>query len=280
MHVQMILLTLATTFLFHHLGQGSETWSRRWHWAWIRLAVPPLLMTTTAFAILCMSLQGSLTWDNQITFFLSTFWLLWMGLCGLRIAVSAQRTIQNVQNLPLVTLCGQPARLVQDPGIFAAQVGFWQSELMVSQGLFEDLHGDHLAAVLAHESAHRHYRDTFWFFWLGWLSDTMTWFPKTQKLWAEVLLLREQRADRRAAAQVDTLVMAEALLQVASSRHHQAHFCVPALSAAENLSERIEALLQPEKLEPEKQFYSWVWWMTIVLPLATLPFHTLARHCP
>ncbi|MBC7880156.1 MAG: hypothetical protein H7Y37_02380 [Anaerolineae bacterium] len=108
----------------------------------------------------------------------------------------------------------------------------------------------------------------------------MAWFPNTPKLWEEVLLLREQRADRRAAAQVDALVMAEALLQIASSRHHQAHFCVPALSAAENLSKRIEALLQPENLEPEKPSYPWVWWMIIVLPMATLPFHTLTRHCP
>jgi Zn-dependent protease with chaperone function len=280
MHLQMILLALIVTMLFHHLSHGVENWSRRWHWAWIRLAIPPLLLTTTAAAILSMSMQGSLTWDNQIAFFFATFWLLWVGLCGFRLTLSAQRTIQNLQELPLVCVAGQPARLVQDPGIFAAQVGFWESELMVSQGLFDTLQEKHLAAVLAHESAHCHYRDTFWFFWLGWLTDTMGWLSTTPKLWQEALLLREQRADRRAAVQVDALVMAEALLQVASSRHHQTHVCVPALSAAENLSERIEALLHPEILEPEKLAYAWIWWMTVALPLATLPFHSLIRHCP
>jgi Zn-dependent protease with chaperone function len=280
MHLQMLLLALVVTMLFHHLSHGVENWSRRWHWAWIRLALPPLLLTTTASAIVSMSMQGALTWENQIAFFFATFWLLWVGGCGFRLTLSAQRTLQNLQKLPLVFVGGQPARLVQDPGIFAAQVGFWESELMVSQGLCNTLQEQHLAAVLAHESAHYHYRDTFWFFWLGWLTDTMGWLSTTPKLWQEALLLREQRADKRAVAQVDALVMAEALLQVASSRHHQAHVCVPILSAAENLSERIEALLNPETPKPEKYFYFLTWWMIVVFPLATLPFHTLVKHCP
>jgi Zn-dependent protease with chaperone function len=280
MHLQMILLALVVTVLFHHLSHGVENWSRRWHWAVLRLAIPPLLLTTTATAILSMSMQGTLTWDNQIAFFWSTFWLLWVGVCGLRLMLVAQRTIQHMQTLPLITAAGQPARLIQDPGIFAAQVGFWESELMISQGLCDTLQEKHLAAVLAHESAHCHYRDTFWFFWLGWLTHTMAWLSTTPKLWQEALLLREQRADRRAAVQVDALIMAEALLQVASSQHAQTHFCVPAFSAAENLSERIEALLHPENLEPEKRAYSWFFWMITLLPLATLPFHSLVRHCP
>jgi Zn-dependent protease with chaperone function len=280
MHLQMILLALAVTMLFHLLSHGGENWSQRWHWAWIRLAIPPLLLTTTASAILSMSMQGALTWDNQIAFCLSTFWLLWVGLCGFRLVLAAQRTIQNLQKLPRITVAGQPARLVQDPGIFAAQVGFWENELMVSQGLFDTLQGEHLAAVLAHESAHCHYRDTFWFFWLGWLADTMGWLTTTPKLWQEALLLREQRADKRAVTQVDALVMAGALLQVASSQYSQTHVCVPVLSAAENLSERIEALLHPDTLEHEKPLYAWGWWMIIALPLATLPFHTLVKHCP
>lgn len=272
----MILLALAVTILLQRTNNQLEHWSQRWNWALISLAMPPLLLTTTAFAILSMSLQGSLTWDNQIAFFLATFWLLWVNLCGCRLVISAQRTMRGLRKLPRITIAGQPARLIQDSGIFAAQVGFWHSELMVSQGLLEKLGGDHLAAVLAHESAHCHYRDTFWFFWLGWLTDAMGWL--TQKQWQELLLLREQRADRRAAAQVDALVMAEALLQVAGFRHTQEHFCVPALSAAENLSERIKALMHSESAEPMP--YPWLWWMIIALPLATLPFHAIAKHCP
>jgi beta-lactamase regulating signal transducer with metallopeptidase domain len=280
MHLQMILLALVVTILVHHFSHGTENWGQRWRWARIRLAIPPLFLTSTALAILSMSMQGALTWDNQIAFFLATFWLLWVGLCGFRLTLAAQRTVQNVQKLPRISIAGQPARLVQDPGIFAAQVGFWQSELMVSQGCLDNLRGEYLAAVLAHESAHCYHRDTFWFFWLGWLSDTMGWLSTTPKLWQEVLLLREQRADRRASDQVDVLVMAEALLQVASSQHRQTHFCVPALSAAENLSERIEALLHSENPEPKEPIYSWVCWMITALPLATLPFHALVRHCP
>jgi Zn-dependent protease with chaperone function len=48
---------------------------------------------------------------------------------------------------------------------------------------------------LAHEQAHAHYRDTFWFFWLNVLTS---WLPHTEALWQEILFLREIRADEKA----------------------------------------------------------------------------------
>ena len=109
---------------------------------------------------------------------------------------------------------GTLGRVVETAAVFSAQVGLWRSELVVSQGLLEHLNAEHLEAVLAHESGHAHYRDTFWFFWLGGLRRLTGWLPQSETLWQELLLLREVRADEWAARRVDSLVLAESLMSV------------------------------------------------------------------
>ena len=82
-----------------------------------------------------------------------------------RLSISA-RKFSTYQRQPIV---GKTARILETDFLYSAQIGFWQSELVVSQGLLKSLDSEHLNAVLAHEQAHVYYRDTFWFFWLGWL---------------------------------------------------------------------------------------------------------------
>jgi Zn-dependent protease with chaperone function len=175
-------------------------------------------------------------------------------------------------------LGGSPAtaRLLESPTLFIAQIGFWQPELLVSQGLLHKLQPEHLEAVLTHEEAHHYYRDTFWFFWLGWVRSCSAWLPNTESLWQELLLLREIRADGWAAKRVDALLLAESLLMVVSaSVMPSANFCA-AFSCPvprNRLQERIDALLGEVDYSTPSSFWTWSWVILALLPLVAVPFH-------
>lgn len=79
-------------------------------------------------------------------------------------------------------------------------------------------------------------------------------------LWQELLLLRELRADRWAAQQVDPLLLAESLLVVVSTMPVQ-----------------IEALLAEPELMREPSLWSWTWLLLAFLPLAAVPFHSCSH---
>jgi Zn-dependent protease with chaperone function len=149
---------------------------------------------------------------------------------------------------------------------------------MVSQGLLQSLTEEQLQAVLTHEHAHLHYRDTFWFFWLGWVNRLTAWLPNSTLLWQELLLLRELRADRWAAQHVDSLVLAETLLQVVRSplAPHPNEFLWVAFEEAalgDRLEQRIDALLSPGS-PSNCQLHHWLWLALGLIPLLTLPLHT------
>jgi hypothetical protein len=85
--------------------------------------------------------------------------------------------------------------------------------------------------------------------WLGAVLHCLV--TNTEALWQELLILRELRADRWAARQVDPLLLAESLLMVASapSSIPFESFCAAFSQVAQRnrLEERIEALLaEPE----------------------------------
>ncbi len=140
---------------------------------------------------------------------------------------------------------------------------------------------DHLTAVLAHESAHSEYRDTFWFFWLGWARSLSAWLPNTEELWSELVFLRELRADNRAARRVDSLLLAESLLQVARKVNQVDTIDFPAGCCAalneeslnNRLLERIDALVEEETESP--RFHGQVWFL---LSLSLAPFLLLPWH--
>ena len=157
---------------------------------------------------------------------------------------------------------------------FAAQIGFWQPQLVITQGLLDQLSTAQIEAVLTHEQAHLHYRDTFWFFWLGWLRQLTAWLPNTERLWQELLLLREMRADRWAANRVDPLLLAESLLQMAQAPLLDLENACAA--NASRLEERIEALLsEADTAQPaDTARLPWLWVLLAFMPLLT----TLAHH--
>jgi hypothetical protein len=174
---------------------------------------------------------------------------------------------------------GKNSRVLDNPILFSALIGFWQPELLVSQGLLNTLDSAHLQAVLKHEQGHYYYRDTFWFFWLGWVRSYTAWLPNTEALWQELLLLREMRADRWAAQQVDPLLLAEALLVVVSTLRVSDNCCAAFSCAAprSRLEERIEALLASELSYHQPSLWSWAWVLLAFLPLAAVPFHTCSH---
>ncbi|WP_448573243.1 M56 family metallopeptidase [Trichothermofontia sp.] len=298
MHLALILIALTIAVLVR-MGASVVArswcipWQTPWQTRWLvtgsGLLLPPLLLLTTAIAIVGMGSSGTMfgTTVSGGGYVLSVGFLIGaMGWLGYRACQTwrSQRQLRQYVDIALPiaappdTAPQMQAKLLPVPQHFAGQIGFWQSQLVVSQGLLTDLGPDHLAAVIAHEQAHRHYRDTFWFFWFGWLRSLTAWLPHSDRLWQEWLLLRELRADRWAAQRVDPLALAEALLQVVRSP------IVPPPTGAtafhdevmvSRFEERINALLSPPPLDQASPTYATVILGVglILLPILLIPLH-------
>jgi len=284
MHLVMILAALGLAWLLRlSWSQATGNWRQRWQRGLLLFLLPPLLLLMTALAVLCMGPQGQMIGLNTGWF---SYFLVLGGVClavifCLKLASEGWQSLRQIRTYPQIHLEGRLARLLDSPILFSAQIGFWQTELVVSQGLLQTLKPEHLEAVLTHEQAHHYYRDTFWFFWLGWLRRITFWLPNTDSLWEELLILRELRADRWAAARVDALLLAESLLMVISTPMMDSETFCAAFSRAvphNRLQERIEALLG--ELEGERESFnqsnSWTWYWVLfaLLPLIAVPFHT------
>jgi Zn-dependent protease with chaperone function len=274
MHLSIILFSVLVVFTVRLCWQRSSlSWSQRWQWAIGSLLFPPLLLGVTAIAVLMMGTEGYM-WGlpvGWIGYLLALGFLGYAGVQLLVMGIGGWRSVQRVKAGDRFSALESEGYILESPALFAAQVGFWNSKLVVSRGLLEALNDEQLHAVLTHEAAHLHYRDTFWFFGWGWLRQITAWLPQSQILWQELLLLRELRADRWAAQRVDPLLLAESLLRVVQdvSMPHNLH-CA-AFDAADRLEERIEALLtEPQEQE---QAIDLAWLMVVTLPLFTMLFH-------
>jgi Zn-dependent protease with chaperone function len=280
MHLVMILSALSLAGLLRlSWSEPTGNWTQRWRRALLLFLLPPLLLLMTAVAVLCMGPQGQMIG-------LHTDWFsygLVLGcvglaiLCGLTLACEGWQSLQQVRRYRQIDLNGKPTRLLNSSILFSAQIGFWQPELVVSQGLLQMLKPEHLEAVLTHEQAHYYYRDTFCFFWLGWLRQITVWLPNTESLWQELLVLRELRADGWAAERVDALLLAESLLMVVNNQMKASESFCAAFSCAvtrNRLQERIDALLgEPESLS-KSSWWTWSWVLLALLPMVAVPFHS------
>jgi Zn-dependent protease with chaperone function len=282
MHLFMILaaLALAGSVRVSWSSDTKGTWTQRWQRSLWFFLFPPLLLAITGIAVLCMGTQGTMM-GLQVGWFSYLLILVLFAVAtflGLKLAWEGWRSLQQTRTYPLQDLEDRSVRVLETPTLFSALIGFWQPELVVTQGMLQVLTPAQLAAVIAHEQAHHYYRDTFWFFWLGWVRTCTAWLPHTEALWQELLLLRELRADRWAAQIVDPLILAESLLLVVrSSVMPMTSFCAAfsAPSQSHRLTERIEALLaESESLAQPQLKWSWLWLLLAFLPLATVPFHS------
>lgn len=281
MHLLMILTALAVSWIVRGSWTNSPgNWLARWQTTLFFFLFPPLFILMTAIALLCMGPQGKMggVYTGWFSYVLALTFLGLFSFVCVKLAIGGWRSLQSARHCPLINLEGQQVRLLHTEALFAGQIGFWQPELVVSEGLLQKLSPSHVESVLAHEQGHFHYRDTFWFFWLGWVRSGTAWLPNTDALWQELLVLRELRADSYAASQVDPLLLAESLLLVVSngSVFSQSEICCAALGAGvgERLDQRIEALLAPPNHTQETRLQSWHGFLLAFLPLVTVMFHT------
>ncbi|KAM3115444.1 M56 family metallopeptidase [Phormidesmis sp. 146-33] len=284
MHLILLLSALSAAFGVRYISLNAQP-TTRWNRILGLFLFSPLLLLTTAIAILCMGPRGQMVrwWEGWGSYGLAIGFLSLAIILGIRLLIEGRRSLQKIRQCPLVEVSGRTARLIENPTPFVAQIGFWQPELVVSNGLLTSLDNEHLAVVFVHEQGHFYYRDTFWFFWLGWLRRLTTWLPQTEALWQELLILRELRADRWATQTVDNLLLAEALLSVVSAPQIQPEDLCASFSSAvvrNRLEERIDALLDESDWSIEGQSFaghfkkSWLWLLLVLLPLVVVPFHT------
>jgi Zn-dependent protease with chaperone function len=278
--VHLLLLSIASTIAcltrYYWQRHPDQPWTNRWQQALIRFALPPLLLLTTAIALFWMGPMGQMVngWQGWLGYAWAIGFLAVGAVFGLQLLTEAFKAIQQIQQYEATQINDRPARLLPIKLPFVAQIGLWQPQLVVSQGLLDQMDKAHLTAVLTHEAAHQHYRDTFWFFWLGWLRRMSLGLPQTEGLWQELLLLRELRADRWAAQQVNPLLLAEALLQVVSAPLQMEFMAAfnPEM-AVDRLDERITALLEPTETDDRNIAPFILVAVLVFLPLLSIPFH-------
>ncbi|MBD2358778.1 M56 family metallopeptidase [Tolypothrix sp. FACHB-123] len=278
-HLIMILTAVAVAWGLRSSWNGAQgNWNLRWRRSLFLFLFPPLLLLMTAIAVLCMGPQGKMAgmYTGWGSYFLALCYLGVFSIFCIKVTIQGWQSVQSARNCPLVNVGNKQIRLLNTDALFAGQIGFWHPELVVSQGLLQTLSPEHLESVLAHEQGHYHYRDTFWFFWLGWVRACTAWLPNTDSLWEELLVLRELRADGYAATKIDPLVLAESLLMVVSNTPVLSDICCAALGSptGDRLEQRIEALLAPPEPIPAVQLHCWHGFLLAFLPLLTVIFHT------
>ena len=281
MHSLMLLLALTIAI---GLRWFLPSYQRRWQTTLFFFLFPPLLLLMTVISVVCMGYRGQMLGYNSslISYFSAIIWLVFAIFCLIKLSYQTWQTHRDFSSYPLKKITAQKARVLAVDFPYSARVGFWKSELIVTQGLLNLLDQEHLQAVLAHEQAHQEYHDTFWFFWLGWLRSMSSWLPNSENLWSELVFLRELRADKYASGQVDYLLLAESLLLVAEKVNQVAEInfsdsCCVALndhSLNNRLLERIDALVESEN--PELPRFNYQVWLLLSLSLA--PFLLLPLH--
>jgi Peptidase family M48 len=264
----------------------AERLCQRWERTLAIFLLPPLLLFTSALAIIWMGPHGRMVWvgNDWLSYWLAIGFLGVAALYWLQLARSGWLLLQQVRTYPITKLGSNSARLLDFPTLYSAQIGFWEPELVITQVLLDTLDAEHLEAVLAHEQAHYHYRDTYYFFWLGWVRQLTSWLPQTEAIWQELLVLRELRADRWASDRTDPLIVAEALLSIVQNTPAMTeNFCAAfsQMAPVDRIDRRIDALLaistpQPVDLDRHSppQLSAWTWLLLALLPLLAVPFHT------
>jgi Zn-dependent protease with chaperone function len=286
MHIIVLLTIFAVAWGLRYTWTAAVrlpgTDRQHWDCTLAIFLLPPLLLFTSAIAIIWMGPHGRMVWvgNDWLSYDLAIGFLGFAGFYLLKLTSSGWHMCQQVRTYPTTELSGKSVRILDLPTPYSAQIGFWEPELVITQGLLDTLNPEQLAAVLAHEQAHYLYRDTWCFFWLGWLRQLTVWLPQTEAIWQELLMFRELRADRWAADRTEPLLVAEALLAIVQNTPiFTENICAAfsQIAPADRLTQRIEALLdRPEsnQLQPSHYLSTWVWLFISLLPLLAIPFHT------
>lgn len=289
MHLIVLLAIFALSWglRYNWSVDRRATWSQRWDRTLSIFLLSPLLLFTTSISIVWMGPHGRMVWigNDWISHAVASGFLGCAGLYLVKLTSSGWRLLQQVRTYPTIQLGGKKTRILDLTTPYIAQIGFWQPELVITQGLLDNLGIEHLGAVLAHEQAHYRYRDTYCFFWLGWMRQITTWLPQTEAMWQELLVLRELRADRWASRQTDPLLVAESLLLVVQNTSIFTENCCAAFSQVtpvDRLNQRIDALLAiatpPLEVsivgrQQPPDLCSWGRLLVAFIPLLAVAFH-------
>jgi Zn-dependent protease with chaperone function len=280
MHLIIILtsLVLAVGLRLKNNQSSRVSWVKRWQIALFFFVFPPLLLLMTAFAVIGMGSGGQMLGiqASWVSYAVAVSFLIFAGALLLKLTYQGYTSIRGVNSYSQQLVLGKQARIIDLDFPYSAQIGFWRSQLVISQGLLASVDDEHLEAILAHEQAHYFYRDTFWFFWLGWMRSFTSWLPNSKDLWQELLLLREMRADRVARKQVDSLLLAESLLALTKAPLISSQILCAAFSDAiprNRLEERIDALLEDPEADSNFSWWNWSWMILALIPLLTVPLH-------
>lgn len=279
MHFLLIWLGIVLAYLVRLIsGLPHLNYPKKWSYILFFFAFPPLILLMTSIVIITMGYHGEM-WGmktTKISYIFALFFLIWSLISLIKLAWQLRQTIQHTRQYPLVNLQEKSVRILNTSFPYAAQVGFWQSELLISEGILNLLSPEHLTAVISHETAHQKHKDTFVFFWLCWLEKLAFWLPNNQSLWNNLLLLRELRADNTASQEIDFLLLAESLLLVTeSSIKNQEYFDYDFVCPLINyrLQERIDALIDNKDYSANFNWYQIIWLILVFTPFLTIPFH-------
>jgi Zn-dependent protease with chaperone function len=122
-----------------------------------------------------------------------------------------------VRNAAVVLGCSTELDAVADAEPFAVTYGLIRPRILVSTGLAAALARDEVRAVLAHEREHLRHRDPLRLLAARLFAAWACYLPAARWLAGRAALGRELAADRAAAAQAGSGVLAGALLKLAST---------------------------------------------------------------
>lgn len=278
MHLAILFIAFVLAWGLRGFEIPATSIPQRWQRSLIAFILPPALILAAIAAVLSMGARGMMMGleTGWLGYLLAVSSSILVAIVLLQLSWQGWQMRRHARTYPQISLAGETLRQVDVTFPYSACIGFWRPEIVITTGLLELLDSAHIEAVIAHERAHAQYRDTFWFFWLGWLRRWSAFLPRTETLWQELLLLREIRADARAARASDPLLLAESLLAVARFSVESPDVCCAPLSCAapsQRLQERIDALFEETDSSPSLPWWYWCWSLVVVLPLLTIPLH-------
>ncbi|MBL1210551.1 M56 family metallopeptidase [Geminocystis sp. GBBB08] len=279
MHFIFIFSALFIAYSIRLISQlKGIKYQKNWGLSLFLFGFPPLLLLMTCVTVFFMGYHGEM-WGikaSKFSYYLSVSFLVFALFTLIKITWDLQKLFLLIRKYPLQNIGGKNIKILQTSFPYAAQVGFWRSQLVMSSGLIKLLSKEHLNAVIAHESAHEIHKDTFFFFWLSYLERLTFWLPNNENLWSNLLLLRELRADNTAAKTVDYLLIAEALLTVTTATINAPKpltFNLECPFTNCRLEERIENLLDNSFRYSKFNWQEILWLILIFIPWIFFPFH-------
>lgn len=279
MHLLLILISLLLAYGIRIVSNLLEAkYQKKWGLSLFFFSFPPLILFMTCIVIIFMGYQGEM-WGikaSKFSYYLSIIFSIYAIFTLIHNILSHLKTWSILQKCSNKQINGYNYKLLNSSFPYAAEMGFWHSELVLSQGLIDLLSQEHLMAVIAHEKAHQSYKDPFVFFWLFYLKKLGFCLPNNDQLWENLVLLRELRADQTAAKTVDYLLIAESLLQVTSSVMTQNNILNNELECAfhdNRLQVRIENLMDKKQDLVNNNYSEIIWLLLLFIPWLFFPFH-------